>query len=294
VAWLRFSSEGLSLAGYLAAPAGPRPSDHGVVLCHGYPNKGRGAENSGKSFPQLADRLSESLGWPVLTINFRGCAKSEGDFSLDGWQHDIAAAIDEVAALGIAHVWLVGFGTGGSLCICEGASNPKVAGVAAAEALHGCGYPGVRLKWPNDLLVADRKLGGLLVEGGGEHAGPVRAVIGLGVNVRMPETAAASIDQPWIDLAGLQDKAPSRNRIAAGLLAHLVPALEQFDAEGLAPFLSRYARFDALAGRMVAIHLGAVVHSGIALGIAGDGALRVEIGGAERLFHAGEVSVRPQ
>ena len=113
VAWLRFSSEGLSLAGYLAAPAGPRPSDHGVVLCHGYPNKGRGAENSGKSFPQLADRLSESLGWPVLTINFRGCAKSEGDFSLDGWQHDIAAAIDEVAALGIAHVWLVGFGTGG-------------------------------------------------------------------------------------------------------------------------------------------------------------------------------------
>ena len=113
MAWLRFSSEGLSLAGYLAAPAGPRPSDHGVVLCHGYPNKGRGAENSGKSFPQLADRLSESLGWPVLTINFRGCAKSEGDFSLDGWQHDIAAAIDEVAALGIAHVWLVGFGTGG-------------------------------------------------------------------------------------------------------------------------------------------------------------------------------------
>jgi BirA family biotin operon repressor/biotin-[acetyl-CoA-carboxylase] ligase len=169
-----------------------------------------------------------------------------------------------------------------------------VAGVAAAEALHACGYPGVRLKWPNDLLVDDRKLGGLLVEGGGEHAGPVRAVIGLGVNVRMPEAVAAAIDQPWIDLAGLQDQAPSRNRIAAILLAHLVPALDQFDAGGLAPFLTRYARFDALVGRTVAIHLGAAVQSGVALGIAGDGALRVSIEGEERLFHAGEVSVRPQ
>ncbi len=169
-----------------------------------------------------------------------------------------------------------------------------VAGVAAVEALHECGYPGVRLKWPNDLLVDDRKLGGLLVEGGGEHAGPVRAVIGLGINMRMPEAAAAAIDQPWIDLAGLQDKAPSRNQIAAGLLAHLVPALDQFDAEGLAPFLSRYARFDALVGRTVAIHLDTGVQSGTALGIASDGALRVDIEGEERLFHAGEVSVRPQ
>ena len=169
-----------------------------------------------------------------------------------------------------------------------------VAGVAAAEALHECGYPGVRLKWPNDLLVDERKLGGLLVEGGGEHAGPVRAVVGLGINVRMPEAVAASIDQPWIDLAGLQEQAPSRNRVAAMLLAHLVPALDQFDGEGLAPFLARYARFDALVGRTVAVHLGAAVQSGIARGIAEDGALRVDIEGVERLFHAGEVSVRPQ
>ncbi len=92
----------------------------------------------------------------MLTINFRGCAKSEGDFSLDGWQHDIAAAIDEVAALGIAHVWLVGFGTGGSLCICEGASNPKVAGVAAA------GSPADFDDWakhPRDLLEHSRLVG---------------------------------------------------------------------------------------------------------------------------------------
>ncbi|RZA36854.1 MAG: bifunctional biotin--[acetyl-CoA-carboxylase] ligase/biotin operon repressor BirA [Lysobacteraceae bacterium] len=169
-----------------------------------------------------------------------------------------------------------------------------VAGIAAAEALHEAGYGEVRLKWPNDLVVGGRKLGGLLVEGGGEHAGPVRAVIGLGVNVRMPQAMAAAIDQPWTDLASLSAATPSRNAVAAALLAHLVPALDQFDLEGLAPFLQRYAQLDALAMQEVAIHLGDAVHAGTALGIADDGALRVRIDGVEKNFHAGEVSVRPQ
>ena len=169
-----------------------------------------------------------------------------------------------------------------------------VAGVAVAEALHGAGYNDVQLKWPNDLLVSGRKLGGLLVEGGGEHAGPVRAVVGLGLNVRMPLDAAAVLDQPWIDLAALATVAPSRNAVAAGVLGHLLPALEQFDGEGLSPFLARYARFDALAGREVVIHGAAAPSSGIALGIAADGALRVRVGDEERCFHAGEVSVRSQ
>ncbi|MGH8025476.1 MAG: bifunctional biotin--[acetyl-CoA-carboxylase] ligase/biotin operon repressor BirA [Pseudoxanthomonas sp.] len=169
-----------------------------------------------------------------------------------------------------------------------------VAGVAAAEALHASGYGRVRLKWPNDLVVEGRKLGGLLVEGGGEHAGPVRAVIGLGLNVRMPDAMAATLDQPWVDLAQLADQAPSRNAVAARLLTHLMPALDQFDAEGLAPFLARYARFDALAGREVVVHLAGMTQAGTAAGIAEDGALRVRIEGEERVFHAGEVSVRAQ
>ena len=169
-----------------------------------------------------------------------------------------------------------------------------VAGVAVAEALHEAGYPGVQLKWPNDLVVAGKKLGGLLVEGGGEHAGPVRAVIGLGLNVRMPEAQAATIDQPWTDLSQLGAVLPSRNALAASLLVQLVPALDQFDAEGLAPFLPRYARFDALVGREISLHLGNGDQTGTAVGIADDGALRVHIAGAEKVFHAGEVSERPQ
>lgn len=181
---------------------------------------------------------------------------------------------------------------GGGLARLGGLS--LVAGVAIAEALREAGYGRVGLKWPNDLMVENRKLGGLLVEGGGEYAGPVRAVIGLGLNVRMPEAMAAQIDQPWVDLHSLAALPPSRNRLAASLLASLLPALDEFDAQGLAPFLARYAQLDVLAGREVIVTAAEQRWMGTALGIAEDGALRVRIEGQERSFHAGEVSVRGQ
>lgn len=171
-----------------------------------------------------------------------------------------------------------------------------VAGIAACQALHGLGFAQVALKWPNDLVVADgaglRKLGGLLVEGGGEAAGAARAVIGVGLNVRMPEAAAAAIDQPWIDLAMLQPGV-SRNAVVAAVLGELLPALARFDAEGLAPFLSRYAAHDALTGRHIRVHEAAAMWEAQVLGIAEDGALRVRAGdGSERRVHAADVSVR--
>lgn len=173
------------------------------------------------------------------------------------------------------------------------------AGVAVAEALQAAGYPQVRLKWPNDLVVADgdgglRKLGGLLVEGGGEHAGPVRAVVGIGINVRMPDASAKEIDQPWTDLHGLDPEGASRNAAASAVLAALLPALDLFGREGLAPFLPRFAACDALAGRPVRVLAGDGDLHGIARGLAADGGLRLAVDGGERVVHAGEVSVRAE
>ena len=167
-----------------------------------------------------------------------------------------------------------------------------VVGVAVAEALRQAGYEAVGVKWPNDLLAQGRKLGGILVEGGGEHGGPVRAVIGIGVNVRMPAPVATTIDQAWIDLAGLGEGAPSRNTLATQLLDTLLPALDQFDRDGLPPFLARYAALDVLAGRAVTVHGPQGDEQGVADGIGDDGALRVRVGQAVRQVHAGEVSVR--
>lgn len=169
-----------------------------------------------------------------------------------------------------------------------------VAGIAAAEALRALGFLRTGLKWPNDLMVDDRKLGGVLVEGGGEHGGPVRAIIGIGLNVRMPAAFAARIDQPWVDLATLDGAAMDRNALAAALLSRLLPALDQFDQEGLTPFLPRFASLDVLAGREVAIQDPRRTRHGVAGGLAGDGALRVLIDGGWESVHAGEISVRAQ
>ncbi|MQP74511.1 bifunctional biotin--[acetyl-CoA-carboxylase] ligase/biotin operon repressor BirA [Stenotrophomonas sp. MYb238] len=167
-------------------------------------------------------------------------------------------------------------------------------GVAVGEALPALGFAGAGLKWPNDILVDGRKLGGLLVEGGGEFAGPARAVIGLGLNVRMPAGSAADITQPWVDLDTLAGAPVSRNAVVAAVLSHLLPALDQFERQGLAPFLPRYAALDVLAGRPVRVEEAGTLHEGIALGLAEDGALRISSDGGERHFHAGEVSVRAQ
>lgn len=167
-----------------------------------------------------------------------------------------------------------------------------VTGVAVAEALHDLGFATVGLKWPNDLLVGERKLGGILIEGGGEHGGPVRAVIGIGLNVRMPSAQAEQIDQPWLDLAGLSSAPPSRNALAAALLSRLLPALDLFDADGLAPFLPRYAALDLLAGQRISVHDARGVRHGTAEGLAEDGALRVRFDNQLQSVYAGDVSVR--
>ncbi len=172
------------------------------------------------------------------------------------------------------------------------------AGVAVAETLRALGADSVALKWPNDIVADDRKLGGLLVEGSGEPAGAARAVVGLGLNVRMPPSGAASIDQPWTDVAALQPSLPARDALAAALLDRMLPAFALFDAEGLAPFLPRYAALDTLRGRAVWLHASdsptgeSARTPAVALGIAEDGALRVETGGVERRVHAGETSIR--
>ncbi len=167
-----------------------------------------------------------------------------------------------------------------------------VAGIVAAEALREATGLDIRLKWPNDLWLDGRKLGGLLVEGGGEHGGPARAVIGLGLNVRMPEAFGREIDQAWIDLAARSDP-PSRNVLVIALLSAWLPALATFDRDGLAAFLPRWQALDALAGQRIRLLNGGQVYEAEALGLASDGGLRVRDAEGERTVYSGEVSVRP-
>lgn len=163
-------------------------------------------------------------------------------------------------------------------------------GVAVAEALAACAIDGVLLKWPNDLVARGAKLGGILVELGGDALGPCHAIVGVGLNLRLG-AAAAAIDQACIDLAALAP-APSRVQVAARLVDHLIEALDRFAAHGFAAFAAAYARHDALQGREVELLQGERKRRGIARGIDARGALRVAFADGEDVVDSGEVSLR--
>jgi len=150
-----FRSGSLTLSCHLATPT-PSAGAPGVVLCHGFPVRGRESPASGKSFPELAERIAVEMGWMALAMNFRGCGRSEGEFSLGGWLDDIGAAVDHLRDQGVGDVWLAGFGSGGALCICAAARDPGVRGVAAMAA------PADFADWaknPRRLLLHARQVG---------------------------------------------------------------------------------------------------------------------------------------
>lgn len=160
-----------------------------------------------------------------------------------------------------------------------------VVGLSVARGLTALGADALRVKWPNDLVVDDAKLGGILVEARGEAV-----AIGLGVNLDI--AAMPGVDQPWTDLrrAGVVDI--DRARVLGAALRSLLPALAHFEREGFAAFAGEWPRFDALAGRTVYVQAGEATHAGLALGIDASGGLHVRHADGERVHHTGEVSVR--
>jgi len=167
-------------------------------------------------------------------------------------------------------------------------------GVGVAGSLRRLGYGTGGVKWPNDLPADGRKLGGILIHSRSSAPGGSEAIIGLGLNVRMPAKAGNDIDQPWCDLATLRAAAPPRrSELAAVIIEDLLMTLARFDADGLAPFLAHWRELDALVGCRVRVTEGTSVREGDALGITDAGALRVVHDDGERSYHSGDVSLRP-
>jgi BirA family biotin operon repressor/biotin-[acetyl-CoA-carboxylase] ligase len=167
-------------------------------------------------------------------------------------------------------------------------------GIAAARALEDCGVRGIGLKWPNDLVHGDAKLGGILIELGGEFMGPCHAVVGVGINVHLPEAVRAALDRPCADIAGLcAGEAPSRDVLATATVARLVDALQAFDRSGFAAFAEAWTERDVLAARRVRVEGARGRFDGVAAGVDARGALLVRVAGALRSIDSAEVSVRP-
>ncbi len=141
-----------------------------------------------------------------------------------------------------------------------------VIGIVMAEVLRKLGADKVRVKWPNDLYLQDRKLAGILVELTGKTGDAAQIVIGAGINMAMRRVEESVVNQGWITLqeAGIN---LDRNTLAAMLIRELRTALELFEQEGLAPYLSRWEKLDNFINRPVKLIIGDKEIFGISRGI---------------------------
>lgn len=167
-------------------------------------------------------------------------------------------------------------------------------GVALVRALNALGYADIRLKWPNDLVHAYRKLGGVLIELQGDAMGPSTAVIGVGLNLRLPDTVKNKVDQAIVDLRTLDQTASGRNALMGTILRHMVEMLEQFESAGFEALSTEWEQAHAYHGKPVVIKMpdGAEIY-GKVRGVAPDGALMLDTPSGERRFGSGEISMRP-
>jgi len=171
-----------------------------------------------------------------------------------------------------------------------------VIGVCALRALQEAGLAEARIKWPNDIVVDGKKLGGILIELRAESAGPACVVIGIGLNVALGATvleALASTGVAATDLVTAGLTQPSRNAVAAALVAQVVRGLLVFEQEGLKPFAEEWRAADALRGKEIDVHTLEGVARGLARGIDLHGALVVETPSGVKRFISGDVTVRP-
>ena len=169
-------------------------------------------------------------------------------------------------------------------------------GVSAINALESVGVRGVKLKWPNDLVVNDGKLGGILTEAQQQSTGAVTVVTGIGINVNLANSMPTSEGSEWAshigDLAAISDSLPEYDAIAAALMSHMISAFLDFEGVGFALYSERWRPYDWLIGRQVIVDAGGERVQGIASGVADNGELLVatEKTGT-RLITSGSVSL---
>ncbi|CAI08454.1 biotin--[acetyl-CoA-carboxylase] ligase [Aromatoleum aromaticum] len=167
-----------------------------------------------------------------------------------------------------------------------------VAGLAVVRALEKLGVEGLQLKWPNDVLVHGDKLAGILVELLPGRARTPAAVVGIGLNLRLP--AGTSIpDQPGVtDLAAHLAELPDRSALLASLLAELHALFETYAAAGFPALRGAWQQRNAFADLPVRVSGEGRELDGICAGVDEDGALLIRSDDGLVRILSGEVSLR--
>lgn len=195
---------------------------------------------------------------------------------------------------------------GGSLCLSLSYRFPQslpgysqlsaltlALGIAVADALSGIGLAGVRLKWPNDLLVGDAKIGGILTETIIRGDSDVMVIVGIGLNIKLSPDLSKDKDAAWAlsatSLGAVMSEPPSMEKLSVLVIESLISACKTFAASGFVEYAERFPVYDWLAGKTVVVETPDRVIKGAVAGIANDGALLVDTESGRREIHAGTI-----
>ncbi len=178
-----------------------------------------------------------------------------------------------------------------------------VSALAVSDAIKDLYQIDVQLKWPNDIYFDGVKLAGILIDLEGQALEPCHCVIGIGLNINMPQKSAEQVDQPWTDLQEVINKSITnsedkkvdfidRDELAATLITKLSLRLQQHQSEGLATMVNEWAKHDFYFNKPVKLITGTREKKGICRGINSQGALLLEVEGQISPVYGGEVSLR--
>lgn len=165
-----------------------------------------------------------------------------------------------------------------------------VVGLAVLHALRESGIQDAGLKWPNDLLVGQKKIAGILLELVGDPADVCHVVLGVGINVNMQ--SADEVDQQWTSMRLESGRPFDRNTLVALLGETLQKYLNRHQVGGFTAIQNEWEQNHLWQGRLVSLTAGANQINGEVLGIDSQGALRLKVDGVEKVFSGGELSLR--
>ena len=153
-------------------------------------------------------------------------------------------------------------------------------GVGIVDALQSLQIEGISLKWPNDVVALDGKLGGVLTEVQAGKGDGVTVVTGIGLNIDLTDSIDLGGDSDWaqraVDLRTAHPDHPAREVIAAALIGSLHVVMATFETQGFAAFTDEWRQHDWLRDRIVTVEQGEQHVSGVAAGVDADGALLIE------------------
>ncbi|KID55382.1 biotin--[acetyl-CoA-carboxylase] synthetase [Pseudoalteromonas luteoviolacea] len=166
-------------------------------------------------------------------------------------------------------------------------------GLAVHDALSALYDLDVQLKWPNDIYINEHKLAGVLVELDGQMEGPCHLVIGIGLNVAMPNSAAQHIDQAWTDLSQHVSEI-DKNQLAVVLTLCLQKRLHMYQKNGLSNMVTQWNALNAFRDQVVSLSTGQRQWRGICEGIDHQGGLILRQDGERKTYYGGEISLRKE